>query len=151
MRAEGKRLVLTNGCFDLLHVGHVRSLRAASELGDVLAGGVNGDASARRIKGPGRPLTPQDERVEILSALEVVDYVVVFDEDTALELVTDVQPAVYVKGGDYSSDPSDPHFPPEGHVVLGYGGTVAVVDYLPEHSTTRLINALRDTACDSAR
>lgn len=143
MRAEGKRLVLTNGCFDLLHVGHVRYLKEARRLGDALAVGVNSDRSVRALKGPGRPVTPEDERAEILAALECLDFVTVFDEDTAELLVDEVKPAVYVKGGDYSSDPNDPRFPPEGRLVTAYGGSVAVIDYLPGHSTSALLQRLQ--------
>jgi rfaE bifunctional protein nucleotidyltransferase chain/domain len=147
MRADGRRLVLTNGCFDLLHVGHVRYLEAARSLGDALAVGLNGDASVARLKGRGRPLTPAMERAELLSALASVDHVVVFEEDTAEELVTEVQPAIYVKGGDYSPDPSDPRFPPEGVRVLAYGGEVATVEYVAGHSTTEILESLRRRLC----
>src|SRR5947199_10679871 len=98
LRAEGKRIVLANGCFDLLHVGHVRYLSAARALGDVLFVGVNGDAAVRRLKGAGRPLMPAAERVELLSTLRPVDHVVVFEEDTADRLVTLLRPDVHRKG-----------------------------------------------------
>jgi rfaE bifunctional protein nucleotidyltransferase chain/domain len=143
MRAEGRSLVLTNGCFDLLHVGHVRYLQAARALGDALAVGLNSDTSVRHLKGPGRPLTPQAERAEILGALACVDHVVIFDGDTAVELAHAVQPAIYVKGGDYSADPDDPRFPVEGTAVRSYGGRVAIVDYTPGHSTSSLVLQLR--------
>jgi rfaE bifunctional protein nucleotidyltransferase chain/domain len=149
MRADGRRLVFTNGCFDLLHVGHIRYLAAARDLGDALAVGLNDDPSVRRLKGPDRPLTPAAERVEILGALACVDYVVLFTEDTATTLVSEIQPAVYVKGGDYSADPSDPRFPPEGRVVQAYGGDVVTVEYVPGHSTTALIESLRNRLCPS--
>lgn len=143
MRAEGKRLVLTNGCFDLLHVGHVRYLQAARSLGDALAVGLNSDASVRLLKGPGRPITPEDERAEILAALESVDYVTIFDEERATELVEAVRPAVYVKGGDYSPDPDDANFPVEGPAVLRQGGEVRIVQYVPGRSTTEMIRQVR--------
>jgi D-glycero-beta-D-manno-heptose 1-phosphate adenylyltransferase len=142
IRERNGKLVLTNGCFDLLHVGHTRYLQAARDLGDALAVAVNSDRSVREIKGEGRPLTPQDERAEILAALESVDYVVIFDDDTAVEVVAAVQPAVYVKGGDYSALPSDESFPPEGHAALRYGGTVRIVPYVPGRSTTSMIEGL---------
>src|SRR5881275_839903 len=104
LRAAGKKLVATNGCFDLLHVGHVRYLQAARALGDLLIVGLNSDASVRAYKGPGRPLVPQDERAELLAALRCVDYVVIFDEPTASALVSALQPDIYVKGGDYRAD-----------------------------------------------
>lgn len=142
LNERGQRLVLTNGCFDLLHVGHVRYLQQARALGDALAIGLNSDASVRATKGKGRPITPETERAEILAALECVDFVTVFDEGTAAALVQEVQPDVYVKGGDYSDDPEHPLFPPEGHVVRSYGGSVAVVDYVPDHSTTAIVRQL---------
>ena len=101
-RAAGKRIVLTNGCFDLLHVGHIRSLRAARTLGDVLVVGVNSDASVRSFKAPDRPLVPDVERAEVLAAIESVDYVVVFEEPTAERLAALVRPDVYAKGADYA-------------------------------------------------
>lgn len=139
---RGQRLVLTNGCFDLLHVGHVRYLQRARTLGDALAVGINSDRSARRIKGEGRPLTPEAERAEILAALECVDFVTIFDEGTATKLVQEVRPDVYVKGGDYPSDPAHPDFPVEGHAVRSYGGSVSIVDYVPGHSTSGILRLL---------
>jgi rfaE bifunctional protein nucleotidyltransferase chain/domain len=142
MRAEGKRLVLTNGCFDLLHVGHVRYLEAARQLGDALAVGLNSDDSVRLLKGPERPITTEDERAEILAALRSVDAVTIFDEERATSLVEAVRPSVYVKGGDYSPDPDDPNFPIEGAVVLRLGGEVRVVPYVPGRSTTDTIRQI---------
>ena len=101
MRARGKLMVFTNGCFELLHVGHIRYLQAARALGDALVVGLNSDESVRAIKGPPRPLVPQAERAELLAALGCVDYVVIFDEPTAEALVGALKPEVYVKGGDY--------------------------------------------------
>src|SRR5213593_3349214 len=98
LRAEGKRIILANGCFDLLHVGHIRYLEAARALGDVLIVGVNADASVRRLKGPGRPLMPAAERAEIIAALAAVDSVVVFDDETAESLVRLLRPHVHAKG-----------------------------------------------------
>lgn len=142
MDAEGRRLVLTNGCFDLLHVGHVRYLSRARQLGDALAVGLNADPSVRRLKGPGRPITPQEDRAEILAALACVDYITIFDQDTASELVAEVRPHIYVKGGDYSSDPSSPRYPAEGRAVQSYGGSLAIVDFITGHSTTQLLQRL---------
>jgi D-glycero-beta-D-manno-heptose 1-phosphate adenylyltransferase len=138
----GGRLVLTNGCFDLLHVGHVRYLQAARLLGDALAVGLNSDSSTRRLKGRDRPITPQDERAEILAALHFVDYVTIFGEDTATELVASVHPHVYAKGGDYSADPSSSQYPVEARVVGSYGGSVVVIPYTPGRSTTELIRRI---------
>jgi rfaE bifunctional protein nucleotidyltransferase chain/domain len=144
MRDEGRRLVLTNGCFDLLHVGHVRYLREARMLGDALAVAINDDASTGRLKGPGRPVAPAEERAEIVGALESVDFVTVFGEDTAAKLVDAVRPAVYVKGGDYSDDPSNERFPPEGLTVLGYGGEVRIVDFVAGISTSAILRKLQE-------
>lgn len=138
----GLKLVLTNGCFDLLHVGHVRYLTAARSLGDALAVAVNDDGSVRRLKGAGRPITPAAERAEILAALVPVDFVLLFGEDTAESVVADVAPQIYVKGGDYSQSPGDPNFPPEGRIVLGYGGQVHTIPYIPGHSSTAIVNRL---------
>lgn len=147
--AAGRRLVLTNGCFDLLHAGHVRYLQVARGLGDALAVGLNSDASVRRLKGRGRPLTTEQDRATVLAGLEVVDFVTVFDEDSAVELVKEVQPAIYVKGGDYDGDPSGSRYPPEADVVRSYGGEVKILEYVPGRSTTSLINQLRETQSGS--
>ena len=133
-RAGGRRLVLANGVFDLLHVGHVRYLAAARALGDVLVVGLNSDASVRRMKGPGRPLIPAAERAEMLAALTAVDHVVVFEEDTADRLVTLLQPAVHAKGTDYT-----PESVPEGASVRAAGGQVAIAGDAKAHSTRDLI------------
>src|SRR5262245_25656408 len=101
-KAEGKVVVWTNGCFDLLHVGHVRNLQAARALGDMLIVGLNSDASIRQLKGPARPITPEEQRAEILAALACVDYVVVFDELTAEESIACLKPDIYCKGADYA-------------------------------------------------
>lgn len=103
LRAEGKKIVFTNGCFDLIHVGHVRYLKEAKNLGDVLIVGINSDASVSRIK-PDRPIVPQDQRAEIVAALESVDYVILFDEATPYELIRSIQPDVLVKGGDWKRE-----------------------------------------------
>lgn len=126
--------MLTNGCFDLLHVGHVRYLAAARALGDLLIVGVNSDASVRALKGPARPLVPADERAEIIAALAAVDLVVVFDEPTAESLVAQLRPDIYVKGDDYSEATL-----PEARVVRGYGGEIALLPIQPGHSTSALI------------
>jgi rfaE bifunctional protein nucleotidyltransferase chain/domain len=145
-RGAGKRVVLTNGCFDLLHVGHVRGLRAARALGDLLVVGVNSDASVRQLKGEGRPLVAQDERAEVLAALEPVDYVVIFDEPTAERLAALVRPAVYAKGGDYAAAGAgafDPQRLPEAKVVAAHGGETVLVPLVPGRSTTDLVARIR--------
>ncbi len=137
LKKEGKRIVFTNGCFDLLHVGHVRYLEAAKALGDILIIGINGDASVRGLKGPLRPILPVEERAEILSGLGCVDYVTVFDEPTPLELVTLLQPHVLVKGGDWTKEDVVGR-----DVVEGSGGEVVIIPFVPGASTTNLIEAI---------
>jgi D-glycero-beta-D-manno-heptose 1-phosphate adenylyltransferase len=138
LRAEGKRIVLANGCFDLLHVGHVRYLAAARALGDVLFVGINGDAAVTRLKGPGRPLMPAGERVELLAALRPVDHVIVFEEDTADRLVALLRPDVHAKGTDYSEGSV-----PEAASVRAVGGRVAIVGDPKAHATRDLIARIR--------
>lgn len=142
MRAEGRRLVLTNGCFDLLHAGHVQYLEIARGLGEALAVGLNSDQSVRRLKGAGRPVNEVDDRAAVLGGLESVDYVCIFEDDTAERLVELIRPAVYAKGGDYSPDPESPRFPPEGRIAVRHGGEVHIVEYLPGVSTTELLERL---------
>jgi D-glycero-beta-D-manno-heptose 1-phosphate adenylyltransferase len=139
LRSDDKRVVLANGCFDLLHVGHVRYLDAARALGDVLFVGLNSDAAVARLKGPGRPLMPAAERAEILAGLRAVDHVVVFDEDTADRLVSLVRPAVHAKGTDYT-DASVP----EAASVRAVGGRVAIVGDPKDHATRDLIARIRE-------
>ncbi len=137
LRAQGKRIVLANGCFDLLHVGHIRYLGAARRLGDVLFVGINSDAAVARLKGPGRPLMPAAERAEMLLALRAVDHVVVFDEDTADRLIESLHPDVHAKGTDYTADSV-----PEGATVQALGGRVVVVGDPKDHSTRDLITRI---------
>lgn len=148
MRAEGQRLVLTNGCFDLFHAGHIHFLEAARTLGEALAVGLNDDESVRRLKGAGRPINVVDDRAEVLGALECVDYVCIFGEDTASNLVKLVRPHLYVKGGDYSDNPDDPGFPPEGADALAQGTELRIIEYVPGYSTTTIIERLSSTTGD---
>jgi rfaE bifunctional protein nucleotidyltransferase chain/domain len=134
LRAEGKRIVLANGCFDVLHVGHVRYLREARKLGDVLFLGLNDDASVRRLKGAGRPVMPLDERAEILKSLRDVDHVVVFAEDTADTLVARLRPDVHAKGTDYTSETV-----PEAATARAVGARVAIAGDPKSHSTRDVI------------
>jgi rfaE bifunctional protein nucleotidyltransferase chain/domain len=136
-RRDGQRVVLANGCFDLLHVGHTRYLEAARSLGDRLVVGLNGDASVRRLKGPGRPLMPAEERAELLGALGAVDLVVVFDEDSADALVARLRPDVHAKGTDYTEDSV-----PERASVLAVGGRVAIAGDPKTHATRDLIGTI---------
>ncbi|MGB5816108.1 MAG: D-glycero-beta-D-manno-heptose-7-phosphate kinase [Thermoanaerobaculia bacterium] len=137
-KRKGLRIVFTNGCFDLLHSGHLSLLRQAAEQGDVLVVGINSDPSVARLKGPERPLVPERERVAMLAALESVDVVTVFDEDTPLELIQHVEPDVLVKGEDYKLDEVVGREEVESH-----GGRVTLVPLLPEYSTSSLIDRLR--------
>ena len=134
-RRRGLRVVFTNGCFDLLHVGHVRSLEAARRLGDRLIVGVNADAGVRRLKGPGRPIVPARQRAEILAALECVDWVVLFRETTPLGLIRALRPDVLAKGGDWSRDAIVGR-----ELVEGWGGRVVRLRQVPGVRTSRLIS-----------
>ena len=144
----GERGVFTNGCFDLLHLGHVRYLQEARVLGDFLILGLNSDDGVRLLKGPGRPLMPENERAEILAALTCIDYVTIFAEPTAGALVEYLRPAIYVKGGDYALAGGALEVPdtsrlPEARVVQAYGGIVRLISYVPHHSTSELIEAIK--------
>ncbi|AOH47155.1 MAG: D-glycero-beta-D-manno-heptose 1-phosphate adenylyltransferase [Centipeda sp. (in: firmicutes)] len=134
LRAAGQRVVFTNGCFDILHAGHVRYLTAARGLGDYLILGLNSDASVRRLKGAGRPVNSEADRAEVVGALQSVDAVVIFDEDTAETLIAKVRPAVYVKGGDYTRETL-----PEARIVESHGGEVAFIPLVEGKSTTNII------------
>jgi D-beta-D-heptose 7-phosphate kinase/D-beta-D-heptose 1-phosphate adenosyltransferase len=137
-RASGKRIVFTNGCFDLIHRGHTSYLRQARQLGDVLVVAVNSDDSARRLKGPGRPINSVNDRAAVLVALSFVDYVTIFDEDTPIALIERVKPDVYAKGGDYSAE-----MLAETVAVERVGGQVRILDYVADHSTTDVVNRIR--------
>ena len=140
IRQAGKKLVVTNGCFDLLHVGHVRYLQAARELGDSLAVGLNGDRSVRELKGPGRPINNEKDRAEVLAALECVDLVVVFPEVRATRFLQAAAADVYVKGGDYTTGTLDP----EERAALEKAGTgIRFVPFEPGYSTSQLIQQLK--------
>lgn len=136
-RQNGSRVVLANGCFDVLHVGHVRYLAGARELGDVLVVGVNSDEQVARLKGEGRPILPATERAELVAALESVTYVTVFDEPTVEELLLALKPDVHAKGTDYTEDSV-----PERDVVRSYGGRVAIVGDPKDHSTSAILARL---------
>lgn len=136
-RAAGRRTVFTNGCFDVLHRAHIASLEEAKRLGDVLIVAVNSDDSVHRLKGPGRPVNPAEDRAAVLASLECVDHVTVFDDDTPVELLRRLRPDLYVKGGDYS-----PEMLAEAPVVESYGGQVRTVRYVPGHSTTAVIERI---------
>jgi len=145
-RGAGRTVALANGCFDVLHVGHVRYLAAARAEADVLVVGVNADASVRRLKGPGRPLTPEADRAVMVAALESVDHVVVFPEDDVGALLLALRPDVHCKGTDYTADTI-----PEREVVRSYGGRVAIVGDPKDHDTRRLIERVRSARARAER
>ena len=137
-RGAGRRVALANGCFDVLHVGHVRYLEGARREADVLVVGVNGDGSVRRLKGPGRPVMPAEDRAVLVAALRAVDHVVVFEEDDVTRLLLALRPDVHCKGTDYTPDTV-----PEREVVRSYGGRVAIVGDPKDHATRALLERIR--------
>jgi len=140
-RRTGEQVVMANGCFDVLHVGHVRYLKAAKELGGKLIVAVNADDSVRGLKGEGRPVMPESERAEILAALEAVDAVVIFPEPNVRILLNEIRPDVQAKGTDYTTDNV-----PERDVVTAYGGRVEIVGDPKDHSATEIIQQISGTA-----
>jgi rfaE bifunctional protein nucleotidyltransferase chain/domain len=139
LRAQGRRLVFTNGCFDLLHVGHVRYLQAARRCGDALAVAVNGDVSVRALKGPTRPINCEADRAEVLAGLECVDFVVLFHTPRVDSVIREVRPAVYVKGGDDTLDTLDPA---ERAALEAVGARVNIVGLVPGKSTTAVVQKM---------
>ncbi|HTA76124.1 MAG TPA: adenylyltransferase/cytidyltransferase family protein [bacterium] len=137
LKKQGKKVIFANGCFDLLHVGHVRYLRGAKALGDVLVLAINSDASVRRLKGPERPLLPLEDRLGVLAAFEMIDYITSFEEDTVSPLLLKLKPNVQVKGTDYTPDSI-----PEKDTVASFGGTVAVVGDPKDHASKNLIQEI---------
>jgi rfaE bifunctional protein nucleotidyltransferase chain/domain len=137
-RAAGKTIAWANGCFDVLHVGHIRYLQDAAKVADVLVVGVNGDASVRELKGEGRPVMPQDERAEIISAIRGVAYVTIFDDKSPAHLLQTLKPDFQCKGTDYTADSV-----PEAEIVRAYGGTVVIVGDPKDHSTTDVLARMR--------
>lgn len=137
LRSEGWTIVFANGCFDLLHVGHVRYLEGARRQGDVLVVGVNSDRSVRQLKGNGRPVLPEEARAELLAAMEAVDYVVIFDNQTAENILRDLKPDVHCKGTDYTEATV-----PEREVVKSWGGRVVIVGDPKDHSTRELLEQI---------
>ena len=137
LKDTGKKIVFTNGCFDILHVGHVRYLKAAKDFGDVLIVGLNTDASVKKLKGNNRPINSEADRAEVLLALEAVDHVVLFGEQTAENLIAEVKPNIYVKGGDYTLETL-----PEAKIVQSYGGCVEFIPMVAGRSTTNVINKI---------
>jgi rfaE bifunctional protein nucleotidyltransferase chain/domain len=140
LKAEGKRVVFTNGCFDILHRGHVDYLTKARAQGDVLILGLNTDASVQRLKGPTRPIVEEDDRAAVIAALAVVDYVCLFDEDTPYELIQSLVPDILVKGADWSVNDIVGK-----DVVEAAGGAVHTIEFLPNHSTSKIIQKIAQT------
>lgn len=139
MQAEGRRLVFTNGCFDLLHVGHVRYLQLARELGDALVVALNSDASVRALKGPSRPITPEQDRAEVMGALAAVDFVTIFSEVRVTDVISAIRPQIYVKGGDYTVDTLDAG----ERAALEVAGTeIRILPLTPGKSTTGIVKKL---------
>ena len=139
LRSAGKKIVATNGCFDLLHIGHVRYLQAARALGDLLVVGLNGDDSVHQLKGAGRPITTQSDRAEILAALACVDLVTIFPETRATKFLAAVRPAVYVKGGDYTSETLDEE---ERAILKEIEATIRLIPFETGYSTSGLIEQI---------
>lgn len=139
LKAEGKKIVFTNGCFDILHVGHVRYLNEAKALGDILILGLNSDSSVKSLKGSNRPINNESDRAEVLNALKAIDYVVIFDEKTAENIVGEVKPDIYAKGGDYSIDTL-----PEAKIVAEHGGKTVLLQLVDGKSSTNIINRCKE-------
>ena len=143
-RRRGETVVATNGCFDLLHFGHVSYLQRAKKFGDLLVVGLNGDKSVRQLKGPGRPLVPQQQRAQIMAALSCVDAVVIFPEKRAHRFLGTVQPDVYVKGGDYRPETLEAR---ERAVLTAIGSKVRILPFAKGFSTTKLVEKIRKADC----
>lgn len=137
---DAKKIIATNGCFDILHVGHLRYLEKSKALGDVLVVGLNSDASVKRLKGESRPINNQDDRAEMLLGLKAVDYVVIFEEDTAEEFLKTVKPSIYTKGGDYS--PSELENWPEYAVAKEIACKIELINFVDGKSSTNIINKI---------
>jgi len=138
LKTQKKKIVATNGCFDILHVGHVRYLKKSKSFGDVLIVGLNSDKSVRSIKGEGRPINNENDRAEVLCALDCVDFVVLFDEDSPKELLGQIKPNIYTKGADYTLKTL-----PEADVILNNGGWVEFIEFVEGKSTTKIIDKIK--------
>ena len=138
LKKQNKTVVFTNGCFDILHVGHLRYLNEAKRQGDVLIVGVNSDDSVKRLKGESRPINNQYDRAEMLCGLKAVDYTVIFEEDTPESLIGELKPSIHVKGGDYTKDDL-----PETKIVESYGGEVRILTFIEGKSTTNIVKKIQ--------
>ncbi len=137
-KKQGKVVVFTNGCFDILHVGHLRYLEEAKRQGDILVVGVNSDASVKRLKGEDRPINSEHDRAEMLCGLAAVDYTVLFEEDTPIELLEELKPSIHVKGGDYRKEDL-----PETKIVEKHGGEVRILSFVEGKSTTNIVKKIQ--------
>jgi rfaE bifunctional protein nucleotidyltransferase chain/domain len=142
-RSQGKIIVLANGCFDLIHVGHIRYLKESSAQGDILVVALNSDSSVKRLKGTGRPILPEKERAEILEAFSCVDYITIFPEDTVEQVLLTLKPEVHAKGSDYTQDSV-----PERDTVLGYGGRIAITGGPKVKNTSEIIQKIGSRTTD---
>lgn len=140
LSARGQRMVFTNGCFDILHAGHVRYLQAARQLGDVLLVALNGDGSVRTLKGEGRPINPEHDRAEVLAALGCIDYLTIFPDVRVTELVREIRPQIYAKGGDYTPDSLNPE---ELAALREVGADIQILPLVPGRSTTAVIGKMK--------
>lgn len=138
----GKTVVFTNGCFDLIHAGHITYLQQAKQEGDILILALNSDASIQRLKGPKRPIVPLEDRLIVLSALEMIDHLVVFEEDTPIETLKALTPDIHIKGGDYTKDRL-----PETPIIEAYGGTVMIKPFVDNRSSSALIQRICERYC----
>jgi len=138
LKLSGKTIVSTNGCFDILHVGHVRYLKQSASLGDILVVCLNSDNSVKRLKGPNRPLNNENDRAEVLAAIDCVDYVVIFDDDTPVKYLEEIKPNIHTKGGDY-----DVNNLPEAKVIMDNGGRLEFISFVEGKSTTNIINKMK--------
>ncbi|MFW5749504.1 MAG: D-glycero-beta-D-manno-heptose 1-phosphate adenylyltransferase [Halanaerobium sp.] len=139
-KEAGELVVFTNGCFDILHVGHIRYLKKAASLGDKLVLAVNSDSSVKKLKGGGRPFVPEAERLEMLAVLEMIDYLILFSEIDARALLEEIRPQLYVKGGDYRIEDL-----PEAETVYNYGGKIILISEVKGKSTTNIIKKIRQS------
>ena len=139
LKSQGKKIVSTNGCFDILHVGHVRYLKKSADLGDILIVCLNSDRSVKALKGNDRPLNNEQDRAEVLAALSCVDFVVIFDEDTPVNYLSEIKPDIHTKGGDY-----DINTLPEAKVVMDNGGRLEFINFVEGKSTTNIINKMKN-------
>ena len=139
LRKENKKIVFTNGCFDILHLGHVKYLKESAKLGDVLIVGINSDSSVKKLKGSSRPINNQNDRAQLLCEVNLADYAIIFDEDTPSNLLKEIKPDIYTKGADYTLETL-----PETPVVQSYGGKIEFIKFVEGKSTTNIINKMSE-------